>query len=69
MHVGSIRQTVQIEEIIDRQAIRTGDRATIRYACFPSFPVASVADECTFSQVQAAEEQRVHHRRIAVPLP
>ncbi|GAA5887895.1 hypothetical protein JCM6882_000789 [Rhodosporidiobolus microsporus] len=31
MHIGSVRQTVSIEEIVDRQAIRTGDRATIRF--------------------------------------
>lgn len=27
-HLGSVRQTVQIESIVDRPCIRTGDRAT-----------------------------------------
>lgn len=29
LHVGSVRQTVQIESIIDKPCIRTGDRATV----------------------------------------
>lgn len=28
MHIGAARQTVQIEKIVEKQAIRTGDRAT-----------------------------------------
>lgn len=31
MHIGAARQTVQIEKIVEKQAIRTGDRATIRF--------------------------------------
>ncbi|BGP48599.1 hypothetical protein JCM10450v2_004475 [Rhodotorula kratochvilovae] len=31
MHVGAVRQTVQVEHIVDKQAIRTGDRATISF--------------------------------------
>jgi len=29
-HIGAIRQTVQVEHIVDKQAIRTGDRATLQ---------------------------------------
>lgn len=28
MHIGAARQTVQIEKIVEKQAVRTGDRAT-----------------------------------------
>lgn len=31
LHVGSIRQTVQIEAILDKPCIRTGDRATVAF--------------------------------------
>jgi hypothetical protein len=41
LHLGSIRQTVQIEEILDRQAIRTGDRATIRCVSFIALSVVA----------------------------
>lgn len=30
MHIGAVRQTVQVEHIVDKQAIRTGDRATLQ---------------------------------------
>lgn len=28
MHIGAARQTVQIEKIVEKQGVRTGDRAT-----------------------------------------
>jgi GTPase len=31
LHVGSVRQTVQIEAIVDKPCIRTGDRATVGF--------------------------------------
>ena len=32
LHVGSVRQTVQIESIVDKPCIRTGDKALVRFA-------------------------------------
>lgn len=31
LHTGTIRQTIQVESIVDKPSVRTGDRATIRF--------------------------------------
>ncbi|GAA5820602.1 hypothetical protein JCM11251_003070 [Rhodosporidiobolus azoricus] len=49
-HIGSVRQTVSIEEIVDRQAIRTGDRATIRFKFMKQAEYLHVGDRFLFRE-------------------
>ncbi|GJN90875.1 hypothetical protein Rhopal_003889-T1 [Rhodotorula paludigena] len=44
MHIGSVRQTVQIERISEKQAIRTGDRATVGFRFMKSAEYLHVGD-------------------------
>ncbi|BGP16621.1 hypothetical protein JCM10213_000463 [Rhodosporidiobolus nylandii] len=50
LHVGSCRQTVQIEGIVDKQAIRTGDRATIRFKFVKHSEAIHVGDRFLFRE-------------------
>ncbi|KAI5480556.1 GTP-binding protein 1, partial [Pseudohyphozyma bogoriensis] len=52
LHSGSIRQTVQIEAILDRAAIRTGDKATVRFSFLARPEYIQVGDRFLFREGQ-----------------
>ena len=50
LHVGSVRQTVKLEHIVDKTCIRTGDRATCQFR-FISYPEhVKVGDRILFRE-------------------
>ncbi|GAA5999936.1 hypothetical protein JCM10207_005979 [Rhodosporidiobolus poonsookiae] len=50
MHVGSCRQTVQVEEILEKQSVRTGDRATLRFRFMKQSEYIHVGDRFLFRE-------------------
>ncbi|GAA5875444.1 hypothetical protein JCM1840_003158 [Sporobolomyces johnsonii] len=50
LHSGCIRQTVQIEGIVDKAAVRTGDRATIRFKFIKNSEYLHVGDRFLFRE-------------------
>ncbi|GAA5862623.1 hypothetical protein JCM8547_003492 [Rhodosporidiobolus lusitaniae] len=50
LHLNSVRQTVQIEEILDRNAVRTGDRATLRFKFQKNAEYLHVGDRFLFRE-------------------
>ncbi|BGP25049.1 GTP-binding protein 1 [Rhodotorula toruloides] len=50
MHIGAARQTVQIEKIVEKQAVRTGDRATLRFRFMARAEYIHVGDRFLFRE-------------------
>ncbi|GAA5967856.1 hypothetical protein JCM11641_005787 [Rhodosporidiobolus odoratus] len=50
LHIGSVRQTVQIEEILEKQAVRTGDRAVMRFKFVKGSEYVHVGDRFLFRE-------------------
>ncbi|SCV71890.1 BQ2448_4584 [Microbotryum intermedium] len=50
MHLGPIRQTVQIEAIVDKACIRTGDRATVQFRFIKHAEFIRVGDRFLFRE-------------------
>ncbi|GAA6028485.1 hypothetical protein JCM8097_007051 [Rhodosporidiobolus ruineniae] len=50
MHIGPCRQTVQVEDIVEKAAVRTGDRATLRFKFMRSAAYLHVGDRFLFRE-------------------
>ncbi|GAA5925577.1 uncharacterized protein JCM15063_005062 [Sporobolomyces koalae] len=50
LHSGTIRQTIQVESIVDKPSVRTGDRATIRFRFIKNSEYLKVGDRFLFRE-------------------